>query len=149
MTQISKKYSSSTVTFEDNMAVALEQLLYAMIHYNPDRGAFTTYFYHRLWGCIRHSYQRQERCICPSNSEAEMLTLQENKMEIDLPMFVDELLSCLNPYQRKVIESYFLKNLTLREIEAITNTSYTTVQTNREKALKKIRVKFPKEEKYV
>lgn len=146
MIQTSNRYTSSVASFDDNMIIALEQLLYTMIHYQPQRGTvFTTYFVHRMWGCMRHNRQRQMKCICPSNSETAMMLLSETKSEIDLPMLVDELLSCLDPYQRQIIESYFLDNHTLREIEANTHTSYTTVQTNREKALERIRARFPKE----
>lgn len=146
MIKTSNKYISSVATFDDNMTIALEQLLYTMIHYKPQLNlAFTTYFVHRMWGCMRHNRQKQMKCICPSNSEVGMMLLPEKRGEIDLPILVDELLSCLDPYQRQILESYFLNGNTLREIEANTHTSYTTVQTNREKALERIRARFPKE----
>jgi DNA-directed RNA polymerase specialized sigma24 family protein len=89
------------------------------------------------------------RCVCPSNNEIEMLLLPVKKKEIDLPILVDELLACLDPYQRRIIESCFMGNKTLREIQEETGTSYTTVQTNREKALKKIRMSFPEVGRHV
>lgn len=150
MVQMSRKYASPTITFDDNMAIAMEQLLYTMIHYDPSRNtAFTTYLVHRTWGRIRHNIQKQMKCVCPSNNEMEMLLLPGNKKEIDLPMLVDELLACLDPYQRQILESYFMGNKTLREIQKETGTSYTTVQTNREKALEKIRTAFPEVGRHV
>lgn len=132
--------------WEEYVSIAYEQLLYVMIHFDQfkypqvNKGSFSTFTYIRVSGILRHALKRTlryNRIELFENSRID----DENfyVTDIELPMFIKELMEKLTPRQRDVIYGYFLESKTLNELGKEKDLSPCTIAKDKDKAIEKIR----------
>lgn len=113
---------SASQELEENIAIAYEQLLYAMIYFDHKKfpqerkGSFTSFLYNRINGKSRHSMKKNRRF---SNLEIVDNITSNKKLEYnskaELIFFLNEILASL-PIEEKTAVAYYLQNMTLAEI---------------------------------
>lgn len=128
-------YGSSE--FDDYMSIAREELMFVLKKFNPNSGSFKSYLRCRVWGAIKHRQDKESKHNCvfsiPSNDKCIGVSYNDNKL------IVEEMLDCLDDIHKTIISSYYLDNMTFREIQAATGIPVSTIYVMKNKAIQKIR----------
>jgi len=125
---------------EELESIARSELLYSMIYFNQSLGSFNTYLYIRIRGNILR-YIRDEKEWC-RNDDIDPNLLFGEKDHCSRNIFVNEILSSLNPREKQILELYYLENNTLREISEKLCISTNCVFVTKNKALNRIKDTF-------
>lgn len=126
---------------EELMSHAEEQLLRCMVCYDG-RGSFSTLFYHRLFGVLRHMRDAENRARrMPTITIDSMYNTISPAYNMDISMTVDECLNCLDEDEKLVVTAIFFQNKTVREISADCGIVPSTICRIKNKAITKMRQK--------
>jgi len=130
--------ATNSTEFDEFMSIAREQLMFVLKNFNPDIGAFKSYLRCRVWGFIKHEKDRRakHRSVFSNGSFDNLGGVEYNQ---DDRLIVEEMLECLDDKQRMVLSSYYLENMTFREIESATGIPVSTAYVMKNTALQKIR----------
>lgn len=126
---------------EELMSYAEEEFLKCMICYDG-RGSFSTLFYHRLFGTLRHMRDAENRARrMPTITVDSMYSAAGPSCDMDVSMTIDEYLACLDENERLVVTAIFFQNKTVREISADCGIVPSTICRIKHKAMDKMRQK--------
>lgn len=131
----------NTIHAEELMSYAEEEFLKCMICYDG-RGSFSTLFYHRLFGTLRHMRDAENRARrMPTIAVNPTYNTVSQTYDMDVSMTVDEYLDCLDKNERLVITAIFFQNQTVREISADCGIVPSTICRIKSRAIDKMRQK--------
>lgn len=136
-------YQSSHFSHAEKMSIAMDQLMYAMIHfdhgYRKKRHAFSTYFVWRIKGIILHEItkrkKRSEKETCGSGI---IESVASGNCDSSVSVEIMDMLDILKPHEKKILTLYFLHGMTLREVSSEMGRSYTTIRTIKNSAILKL-----------
>ncbi|KKN98983.1 hypothetical protein LCGC14_0142280 [marine sediment metagenome] len=133
------RVSRNRMNIENLKSHAKEELLRCMIRYDG-RGAFTTFFYSRLFGVLRHVRDVEQRASrTQSVSENSTANIVSPIHDMDANMTVQEYLSFLTRDEHHVIIELFFNNKTIREISQNCGSVSSTICRTRDRAIGKMR----------
>jgi len=142
--KISFKYSNSPVEFDECCDVAFRELLYAMIYYKKNsKTLLTTYVYARVSGKIFHANLKEKRYNGKVTNIDNFFKNSVKHIDLDHTILINELLSCLDPIEKYILQSYYMQNQTLKETAKQIGMSFVSVHKMKDKAIKKIKKNFP------
>jgi len=129
--------------YDDFMAIAKTELLYAMIHFNPSVASFNTFLYHRVSGIIRHYIDTNIKYFKRNESEAqpEFVNGYYNN-PVGSGLDIQELLDSLSPNEATVLRMRYLESYTLLEITELTGFSSYKIIDLQNKAVHKLNNNF-------
>jgi RNA polymerase sigma factor (sigma-70 family) len=139
-----KKYSKyDEYRFNEYLSIANNELLYSMIHFDINLGAFNTFLYHRVRGSIRHFIDQNVKQSIRYGSEIqkEFINAQYNE-PICSGLILEEMFDCLKEDEAKVLKLRYLDNCTLREMTEKTGFSTYSILNLHKKATEKLILKF-------
>jgi RNA polymerase sigma factor (sigma-70 family) len=128
--------------FEDGMSIARQQFLWAMAHFEPNRGfVLSTYVYHRIWGILRRFRDDEKRAkvFCNSCSEKLKDFTWHDSLAVAHIDLQDMLNVCLNKRERIILKALYEDDMTVRKLSEKLNISRTSVSNIKIAALEKCR----------
>jgi len=138
-----KKYNMIGVDLEDLLAIARNELLYSMIHFDSILGAFNTLLWHRVSGSIHHfidsNTKRTERY--KSEARKEFINAEYNE-PVGSGLIIEEMLESLNKEEADVLRLRYLSSMTLREITESTGFSTYKILDLQREGCEKLRNRF-------
>ncbi len=135
------RIGTSATQREELRIRAMEELLRCMICYDG-RGSFMTFLYGRLVNIFRHirdAEQRAKRIRLVTTETMFSFSSPDNDM--DLHIFIEELLGCLNPEEHHIVTQLFFKDKTIREVANECGMAHSTVCRVRERAIDRMKQK--------
>lgn len=138
-----KKYNMIGLDLEDLLAIARNELLYSMIHFNKDLGAFNTLLWHRVSGSIRHFIDQNIKQATRYESETrrEFINAQYNN-PVCSGVQIKEMFDYLKEEEAQVLRMRYLESNTLLEITEKTGFSTYRILDLQKSATEKLRLKF-------
>jgi len=138
---LSKKYNVNH--FDDFMAIARNELLYSMIHFDSTLGAFNTLLWHRVSGSIHHyidsNIKQSERY--QSELRKEFINAEYNE-PVCSGLIIEEMFDYLQKEEAQILKMRYLENNTLLEITEKTGFSTYSILNLQKKATEKLILKF-------
>ena len=138
---LSKKYNVNH--FDDFMAIARNELLYSMIHFDSTLGAFNTILWHRISGSIRHCIDTNIKQVTRYESETrrEFINAEYNE-PVGSGLIIEEMFDYLQKEEAQILKMRYLENNTLLEITEKTGFSTYSILNLQKKATEKLILKF-------
>jgi len=138
---LSKKYNVNH--FDDFMAIARNELLYSMIHFDSTLGAFNTILWHRISGSIRHCIDTNIKQVTRYESETrrEFINAEYNE-PVCSGLVINEMLDHLDDDESQILKLRYLSGMTLLEITEKTGFSTYKILDLQKCATEKLRNKF-------
>ncbi len=133
-------------TWEENISLAYQELLYAMIHFDQrkypqtGKGSFFSFAYSRVSYKMRHAVTkslRQNRIKLLDNEQIDQANGSYDNL--DLPILVEELLSRLTLREREIVEKYYLQGKSLAKTAEEVGFSLALISRNKDRAIAKLR----------
>lgn len=129
--------------FNDFIAIANNELLYSMIHFDLSLGGFNTFLYHRVSGSIRHFIDSNIKQATRYETELrkEFINAEYNE-PIGSGLMIQEMLDYLKEDEAKVLRMRYLENCTLREMTEKTGFSTYKILDLQREAVDKLQNRF-------
>lgn len=129
--------------FNDFLSIARTELLYAMIHFDINLGAFNTFLYHRISGSIRHFIDSSIKQATRYETELrkEFINAEYNEPACS-GLIIEEMLESLNKEEAEILRLRYLSNMTVLEITEKTGFSTYKILSLQNEATEKLQNKF-------
>jgi RNA polymerase sigma factor (sigma-70 family) len=136
---LAHRHATNENEFSEFLNEARIQLLYAMIHYSPNRNSkLHTYVFHRVNNILmstKRNLMRIFRDHAVDNDVLDYNTSREENFSIEL----EDALHCLTKRERRVLMSYYIEGKSLQEIAAEIGVCFSSVYNIKSRAIKKAR----------
>ena len=134
---------NNTDNFDDFMAIARNELLYSMIHFDSTLGAFNTLLWHRVSGSIHHHIDSNIKQSARYQSELrkEFINAEYNE-PVGSGLIIEEMLESLNKEEADILRLRYLNSMTLLEITEKTGFSTYKILDLQKNAAEKLQNKF-------
>lgn len=132
---------------DDMMIIAGQGLLKAMEEYDPSRNvAFITFMYRRILGMLlnaKRAEQRQTRMESIDGDEDMPSIPAVVYDDLDSKVYVEEVLECLEPFERQVVTLSYGHEMSLRQVAAKMGCSYDKIWRVKREACRKLVKRWP------
>ncbi len=135
--KIVNRFVQAKDNFDDYLDLANREFLYALSFFDCNKGSLSTWIYIYISGCIRRHqfYYEQRHNRFKTGLELKSFYCQD----FESPIFIEEILNLLNPIERLVISSHYIKGLSLAKIAKSIHLDRSNVHYIKTKAIQKIK----------
>ena len=142
---ICRRLCTGATQLDDAMAVARRELLYALIHFDPEKARFVTYLYARVHGRVRHFLESERRHQRVELMDEGMLADMAGGEADDLAetLTAHEVLDGLSGKERALLWGHLAEGKSVRQVAREMNCSHVNLFPVRDRAAEKVRKTYP------